>query len=164
MFSAHLIDLMEIDKISDCHSLEKNIYRLSVSYSWSEKLLTLTQNIDSNSITLEILHFRYDINSKNRLDVDTIYASNSISISADEWSKFNALLDESYFWLTTGFKRELGDIDGSDWQLEGYRQLKYGSPEYHNLQIYNPPRGAFRTACDYLLSLSGEDESEYSGY
>jgi hypothetical protein len=73
------------------------------------------------------------------------------TVSGEVWTALRAHLDAADFWNMAGDPAE-GErgLDGADWVLEGRR-----ANIYHSVVRWEPPPGAFRTACEDLIQVSG---------
>lgn len=162
--TSKLDELLAIDEVRMVNG-GHNIYKLMVSYSLSSTVLqiVITEDLISDKYQLKFLHFRFDVKD-NTGYVDTIFTKKTIPIQKTEWIKFNELVDVALFWQTARFADDNKFLDGSGWTLEGLRKEHINDTKYHSLYIDSPEKCAFRDACEYLMSLSGEDLSSYQYY
>ncbi len=72
-------------------------------------------------------------------------------LSEKEWCKFLSLVEKADYWKIQSKIEDLG-VDGSQWILEG---VKYN--HYQVVDRFSPQTGEYRTACIYLLKLSGTE-------
>lgn len=84
------------------------------------------------------------------------------TLTEDEWLKFTSLLDESWFWSESPLVNEDVVNDGEEWIMEGIKQDKGLTANYHEVHRIMPKQ-EFRDACNYLLKLTGL-EKQYKGY
>lgn len=96
--------------------------------------------------------------SPNVKDTTELLSVTKRIISKEEWQKFESLVNKSYFWQL-GPNFDYG-FDGSFWTLEGATHYQNGTINYHVFSKWSPEKNDFREACEYLISLSGEDYGE----
>jgi hypothetical protein len=79
----------------------------------------------------------------------------TVPVSPAQLAEFLRLLEASRFWNPPAFPP--GDViysDGATWMLEGVRDGHYRAMDVHSPDETGLP-GAYRSACLYLLTLSG---------
>lgn len=74
----------------------------------------------------------------------------SRELSEDEWVTFSVKLHHANFWELTTLGDDVVGVDGARWIVEGVKDNKY-----HIVDRWSPEYENYRSACLYLLKISG---------
>jgi hypothetical protein len=93
-----------------------------------------------------------ELNGAGGYEPGTVWRTDNISVSDEQWVEFILLLNKATFWNQETHRRDDAGLDGSQWVLEGVKDGRY-----HVVDRWSPVSGDYREACLYLLKLSGRD-------
>ena len=92
-----------------------------------------------------------ELDSKWRMEFDSIKQTNSRSLTLAEWRDFTRLLDQASYWELPETADEILPTDGAMWIVEGL-----SSKQYHWVRRRVPDQ-QFAEICKHIIKLSGLD-------
>ncbi len=142
---------MEEPSLIGVYESEKEIYRFLWLRTFHRPIIV---RVERSSNTTKLVFV--EMSGTGGYEPGSLVRREEKTIGDGQWCDFLALLEKAGYW-------KLGDDDdsghdGARWILEGVREGRY-----HLVDRWTPDDGDYRTACIYLLNLSGIDTDKLGG-